>query len=505
MYYGDKRSSLVVIANRLSKLGWNILGYKHDDSDGMTDYFDPASWEGIAEKNGYILVIDCESENSYTYKSGKPMSKYYYYNRTDLNSDYENSYKDNYAQIALSNSKAKDKINKLLALANDSAATEGEKNVALLMIEKIKENVKLTKETITKSEEINTSYYPIYMPNPKNRNWHIERNGKIIGTGIGIFGYSGLHYKNCYNSSDDIIDIESIKRSWKWLKERQETYTIHLSSWKSPDYYTNIKELKTENEYIEYQTQEINNDKTVIAFRKFIDKIDKTASLKLVQDDKDEVSEELEKVVINKTKIEKVVKPLQNFNPDEFNFEMLEIGDMVKFVKNFSGINSKSIYKVSKIDDYKGVKCAFFRKLKNNLTDFCVENYVNKNAFYIKNTTLEKYVLNKYVEFVEIIQKKINYTQEKWVKKDSNIGNKNEKNEKTSKNASCENCILIQNECITIQENANKNGIEIIFKIKPKNSVIEELKSHHFRWSKFGNLWYNKNTLENKNFALSLA
>lgn len=360
MYYGDKRSSLVVIANRLSKLGWNILGYKHDDSDGMTDYFDPASWEGIAEKNGYILVIDCESENSYTYKSGKPMSKYYYYNRTE-------------------------------------------------------------------SEEINTSYYPIYMPNPKNRNWHIERNGKIIGTGIGVFGYSGLHYKNCYNSSDDIIDIESIKRSWKWLKERQETYTIHLSSWESPDYYTNIKELKTENEYIEYQTQEINNDKTVIAFRKFIDKIDKTASLKLVQDDKDEVSEELEKVVINKTKIEKVVKPLQNFNPDEFNFEMLEIGDMVKFVKNFSGINSKSIYKVSKIDDYKGVKCAFFRKLKNNLTDFCVENYVNKNAFYIKNTTLEKYVLNKYVEFVEIAQENIHYTQEKWVKKDSNIGDKSTK------------------------------------------------------------------------------
>lgn len=59
MYYGDKQDSLVAIMEGLQFRGWSIYGYKEDKSDLMTDYFDPARWDGIAVKNGYILVVDC--------------------------------------------------------------------------------------------------------------------------------------------------------------------------------------------------------------------------------------------------------------------------------------------------------------------------------------------------------------------------------------------------------------------------------------------------------------
>jgi hypothetical protein len=41
-----------------------VFGYKEDESDSMTDYWSPSHWDGIAEKNGYILCVDIFSTSS---------------------------------------------------------------------------------------------------------------------------------------------------------------------------------------------------------------------------------------------------------------------------------------------------------------------------------------------------------------------------------------------------------------------------------------------------------
>ena len=56
--YYQKRDAKIRIQEELRKLGWTIYGYIADQSDSMTDYYCSASWDGIAEKNGYILVVD---------------------------------------------------------------------------------------------------------------------------------------------------------------------------------------------------------------------------------------------------------------------------------------------------------------------------------------------------------------------------------------------------------------------------------------------------------------
>ena len=53
--YYDFRDAKVVIAAELKKRGWQIFGYHEDESEMMTDYYDPAYWDGIATKNGYIV------------------------------------------------------------------------------------------------------------------------------------------------------------------------------------------------------------------------------------------------------------------------------------------------------------------------------------------------------------------------------------------------------------------------------------------------------------------
>jgi len=61
--YYDYREVKVMIAHKLMNIdGWKVYGYKPDESDGMTDYWSPANWDGVAEKNGYILCVNVYGE-----------------------------------------------------------------------------------------------------------------------------------------------------------------------------------------------------------------------------------------------------------------------------------------------------------------------------------------------------------------------------------------------------------------------------------------------------------
>lgn len=160
MYYGDKRQSKVNLAYALQAEGWKIYGYSPDESDIMTDYYCPASWGGIAEKNGFILVIDKsrpsgEKRESYTYTK---------------NLDY-------------------DKIEKLQAMTTQNGCTQDEANSAKELIEKIYAKHEESKVLVQDTT-------PMWRNgNPDNYNWHIEdANGVIVERGTGAFSFHNMPY-----------------------------------------------------------------------------------------------------------------------------------------------------------------------------------------------------------------------------------------------------------------------------------------------------------------------
>lgn len=173
MHYVDKREAKVQIMYALMEKGWKVFGYSPDQSDFMTDYYHPASWHGVASKNGYVLLIDIGSYGLSF--SGKEVRKY------------------NYSKNNVSN----ERIKKLEAMMHDEASTENEKASCATLIQKEKEKTGVEPEYTI--EEV----YPTFThTNPKGTSWHIEKDGQIIAKGKGVFSTNTYDY-NADKSSNE--------------------------------------------------------------------------------------------------------------------------------------------------------------------------------------------------------------------------------------------------------------------------------------------------------------
>lgn len=189
--YYEYRDVKVAIAHRLFKLdGWKVYGYKPDESDGMTDYWSPADWDGIAEKNGYRLVVDhsrAAEERRYTVRTS--------------------------AQAAL-DAKTAAKIAKLEEMRQDRGASAREEETAQKAIEALKQKAHESSESESAYSEI---VQPGHLANPPRCNWHIEKDGVIIDKGTGLLKFANV---------PDITDERE-------LKDWQDFNNLSAADWKS--------------------------------------------------------------------------------------------------------------------------------------------------------------------------------------------------------------------------------------------------------------------------------
>ena len=183
----------IAIVHRLFQLdGWKVYGWSPDKSDAYTDYYDPEYWDGIAEKNGYRLVIDHSreaKERRYTVRTS--------------------------AQAAL-DAKTAEKLEKLEALTRERGATAGEEAAAQKAIEAIRAKMAEAEENAVTVKEI---VEPGHLANPPRCNWHIEKNGIIIDKGTGLLKFSS------------VLDITEER----YLKDWQEFNNLSASEWKAKE------------------------------------------------------------------------------------------------------------------------------------------------------------------------------------------------------------------------------------------------------------------------------
>lgn len=368
--YYEYRDVKVMIAHKLMKMdGWKVYGYSPDRSDGMTDYYDPAHWDGIAEKNGYILCVDVCRE-------AKPKEiREYNYDRF--------AYDRNIIE----------KIEKLQQMTVERGASEQEEQSAKMMILRLQKKVEEDSENANKY--VVTGIIPGHMANPPRMNWHIEKDGVYIAKGNGILKFAKV---------DNYYSYSHYEESMKAFKNDRESFTNkHANDLFERGYYSSFEKAQAA---AKEHAESMENDLKIInQFEAFINKVDTTCGGMLGEGD----GVIYEKVKVTEYKKEnKAIEDVTGSIKDGQCF-------IVKTSFNY-GHNKGCVYRIRETvyEDGKKTYCAW--KLNGKLTKECTGMANQSNHWYISDNFIRWFEKGS-LAWCHIEEVKTPYEVEKVVKK----------------------------------------------------------------------------------------
>ncbi len=378
--YYDYREVKVMIAHKLMAMeGWKVYGYKEDRSDSMTDYWDPANWDGIAEKNGYILCVD-------VYGAAEPQEIRKY----------------NYTSFSYDKSIA-EKISKLEAVTVERGASEQEAESARKSIERLQK--KAEESTENKQKYTVVGIIPGHMAHPPKMNWHIEKDGIIIAKGNGILKYSSLWKYYDYDRS-----MEPVQEYRKDKNAFAEKHTQHLMR---HNFYSKEDEARRSTErYVKDLEEDI---KLIDKFEAFINKLDTTCGGLIGEGD----GTVYEKVTVTEYKKEnKAVEDAAG---------SIKEGQCFILKSSFNyGRNKGYIYRIHETVYEDGQKRYHAYKLNGKLTKECTGKANQSNYWYIYDTEkFLKWFTQGAIAWCHIEEVKMPYEVEKVIKKTIKAEKKN--------------------------------------------------------------------------------
>ena len=386
--YYEYQDVKVMMAHKLMNIdGWKVYGYHADNSDSMTDYYDPAGWGGVAEKNGYVLCVDVCSA-----RKPEEIREYNY-----------NSFTYDYS-IA-------EKISKLEQMTTEHGATEGEEAAAKIAIDKLK--AKAETETVNKKNYTVTGIIPGHMANPPRMNWHIEKDGVYIAKGNGILKsakvdgyYRYSHYK------EDMQDFKTMDRE----EYKNKLIKKEMRRWNETE--------ERAAEAAEYHIKNMEKDeKLVDQFEAFINKLDTTCGGLIGEGD----GIIYEKVTV--TEYKKELKPVET--------TIGEIKEVQLFILK-TGFNYNRhkglVYRIHKTE-HNGQKLYHAYKLNGKLTKECTGNATQNNYWFIGTNNDErflKWISQNALSWCELQEVKTPYEVEKVVKKTIKVDKTKKAEKKTN-------------------------------------------------------------------------
>lgn len=464
--YYDYREVKVMIAHKLMAIeGWKVYGYKEDRSDSMTDYWDPANWDGIAEKNGYILCVD-------VYGAAKPQEirKYNYSGFT-----YDHSIVE--------------KIKKLEAMTVERGASEAEEASAKLSIERLQKKAEEAAENASKYIVVGT--VPGHMAHPPKMNWHIEKDGIIIAKGNGILKYA--HIWKYYSYSRDMEWLNEYKQDKKAYADK------HTQDLVNRGYYDSEEDARKNTErHLEDLEEDI---KLIDKFEAFINKIDTTCGGLIGEGD----GVIYEKVTVTEYKTKnKVVEDVTG---------SIKEGQLFILKSNFNyGCYRGLVYRIHETER-NGQKHFHAYKLNGKLTKECTGNASRNNYWFVgsgDSECLTKWIEKGSIAWCHIEEVKTPYEVEKVIRKTIKAEKKNT-TFTTTETAQAEETD-VNAYTYEVSEDTNTRTGEKIFLVKVAEKLSREeyitvnkyIKSLGGYYSKFKHAFlFKENPLEKLNITIT--
>lgn len=212
MHWTERRRAVASIGEELRRRGWTLYGWKEDKSDAMTDYYDPATWDGIAEKDGYVGVVDVGKSNSFVLSrsggyqtqqrvpgdacphcqgSGKEPAGWTY-ERAKAN------------PVEFNRSWAKGGV-ALLQHVVSPLMFDGDGDQKCTHCHGAGHGWRL--EPVTEP-------WPTFQANAPGRLWHVERDGRILASGVGLGPCADYDRRRAQAAVEQLVDrIEQATRT----------------------------------------------------------------------------------------------------------------------------------------------------------------------------------------------------------------------------------------------------------------------------------------------------
>ncbi|MBU5333620.1 hypothetical protein KQI61_15580 [Anaerocolumna aminovalerica] len=360
----------VMIAHKLMSMdGWKVYGYHADESDSMTDYYSPAYWNGVAEKNGYILCV-----NVYGAAKEQEIRKY------------------NYSNFSY-NKDIQEKITKLEQMTVERGASKQEEESAKNMIIKLQKKAETEQENNSKYIVVGT--IPAHQAHPPKCNWHIEKDGIIIAKGNGILKYSEVDNYYKYDSyKKDMNDFRK-KSKAEYIKEYVTDYQRRY----------NESDVEKITKWAEsHYNDMLKKSNLMKQFEEFINKIDTTCGGILGTGD----LVTYEKVIVTEYKTENKAV--------ETTIGSIKEGQcfIVKTSFNY-GHNKGYVYRIHETE-YNGRKSFHAVKLNGKLTKECTGTANQSNYWYLTENFIRWFEKGS-LAWCNIEEVKTPYEVEKVVKK----------------------------------------------------------------------------------------
>lgn len=427
--YYDYQDVGVMIAHKLMKMdGWKVYGYHADESDTMTDYYHPAYWNGIAEKNGYILVVN----NSYA-REPEEIRKYNYSGFT-----YDRSITG--------------KIQKLEQMTVDRGASEAEEASAKAAIAKLQKKAEEDAENHNKYSVI--GLIPGHMANPPRCNWHIEKDGIIIAKGNGILKYADVD--GYYRYPHYAEDMEKFK------KDKKKYFEDWAQNQYNRGYYSTLEDAK---EAAQSRLESMEKDAKMIAdFEAFINKIDTTCDGLLGDGDG---------LIYEKVKVTEYKKELK---PIETTSGSIKEGQLFILKSNFNyGCRKGLVYRIH-ATEYDGKVTYHANKLNGKYTKECIGRASSNNYWFIgsgDHDNLTKWIEKGSIAWCELQEVQTPYEVEKVIKKTVKA-TKTEKKQTTGTTTEEATTADISNLHFEISEDTDTRTDEKIYLVKVAEKLSRE-------------------------------
>jgi hypothetical protein len=194
--YYQKENATVRVGHELQARGWKLFGYKEDQSDGRTDYWSPARWDGIATRDAYPGVVVVVNVSDYKVKqsSGKDQVRVSY----EPGDSCAACAGTGVAPNALTWEQAQTNQEHSHRVLHDKAQGLGTARIfdghgwsLINRSDYDKDGRPKCLECHGRGHhmrEVKTVEFtwPTFKANPPSRMWHIEHNGRIIANGQGF-------------------------------------------------------------------------------------------------------------------------------------------------------------------------------------------------------------------------------------------------------------------------------------------------------------------------------